>query len=212
MGFKPYSQHQREKQLEEEGRKVYQAPARQTRGGWVADFGPAHTHRLYTGPDKHRASLRDRAPSPSPPSSVEEGKVPLFEDAMMVEIARDLAREEQEDSPSSAPYTTRSSAHLAQDKDKDKAPPPAQHTNSAPSYPPSASSRQSARESKALESVLRREDSPPYSVDTATLGAGAGVLSDWGGSRGGEESSMQLDEDLLSRLQHSVALKDAVRK
>eukprot|EP01033_Poteriospumella_lacustris_P011888 gene11888-8481_t len=31
-----------------------------TKGGWVADFGPAHTHPLYTGPDHYTPFLLDR--------------------------------------------------------------------------------------------------------------------------------------------------------
>lgn len=31
-----------------------------TKGGWVADFGPVHTHNLYSGPDQYTPFLLDR--------------------------------------------------------------------------------------------------------------------------------------------------------
>ncbi len=58
-------------------RQQYVTGWKNSRGGWVADFGPDHTRAFYTGPEKARASLREQ-------------KEPYVLDEMMFNIAKDI--------------------------------------------------------------------------------------------------------------------------
>lgn len=58
-------------------RQQYVTGWKNSRGGWVADFGPDHTRAFYTGPEKARTSLREQ-------------KEPYVLDEMMFNIAKDI--------------------------------------------------------------------------------------------------------------------------
>ncbi len=54
--------------MDEVSKTLYSSGWKSKRGGWVADFGPSHTHSLYTGPERFRWKL----PDPSPINKVDE--------------------------------------------------------------------------------------------------------------------------------------------
>ena len=63
FGHRNMQDKRAEQKLNEGAKRLYEAPGwRSAQGGWVADFGPPHTHALYTGPEVNYASLvQDRA-------------------------------------------------------------------------------------------------------------------------------------------------------
>ncbi|KAJ1382041.1 hypothetical protein B484DRAFT_411566, partial [Ochromonadaceae sp. CCMP2298] len=61
MGYRPEGQKRAERVSEQDARRVYASPGwKSSQGGWVADFGPPHTHTLYTGPEVQGASLNEK--------------------------------------------------------------------------------------------------------------------------------------------------------
>lgn len=86
------------RQREEEGKAIYGSDWKSSRGGWVADFGPAHTHPLYRGPERYRMSFQDykreKSRSPSPDRSRLD--VPEVHDEMLFQVARDLVDHHEE--------------------------------------------------------------------------------------------------------------------
>lgn len=51
-GHRTVQERRTEQHLNETAKRLYEAPGwRSAQGGWAADFGPPHTHALYTGPE-----------------------------------------------------------------------------------------------------------------------------------------------------------------
>lgn len=49
-GHRSVREKRTEAALNDSAKRLYEAPGwRSTQGGWAADFGPPHTHALYTG-------------------------------------------------------------------------------------------------------------------------------------------------------------------
>jgi len=60
-GHRSIGEKRQEQALNDTAKRMYAAPGwSSTKGGWVADFGPPHTHTLYTGPEVNYASLAEK--------------------------------------------------------------------------------------------------------------------------------------------------------
>lgn len=63
-GFRTLREKTTERILDEEAKHLYASMGwKGSKGGWVADFGPTHTHSKYTGPDQYHAFLHERQQS-----------------------------------------------------------------------------------------------------------------------------------------------------
>eukprot|EP00981_Chlorochromonas_danica_P005139 scaffold1036_cov169-Ochromonas_danica.AAC.19 len=98
LDYKPWTEREKVRQREDEAKAIYGSDWKSSRGGWVADFGPAHTHPLYRGPERYRMSFQDfkreKSRSPSPDRSRLD--IPEVHDEMLFQVARDLVDHREE--------------------------------------------------------------------------------------------------------------------
>lgn len=106
MGFRSLKEKITERELDEESKRLYKASGwKAAKGGWAADFGPNHTQKLYTGPDRYHAFMHDRK-SASRVSGDEEDEEQkggresrggdgerILEDEMLLSLAKDVYSE-----------------------------------------------------------------------------------------------------------------------
>jgi hypothetical protein len=158
MGFRSLKEKIQEAQLDEEAKKLYLPGWKSTKGGWVADFGPAHTRALYTGPEAYYPFLDER----------KEGRERILQDEMLLSMASDLYSPNQ----GSQRKSTR------------------QQSTSA--YPSDNIARTSH------ENIFTRRtqsDNSSSSLDAGVIGAGV-------------DDDFSAEDEILTKLQNSVSLKD----
>lgn len=106
MGFRSLKEKTTERELDEESKRLYKASGwKSAKGGWAADFGPSHTQKLYTGPDRYHAFMHERKSSPSRAISGDEHEGEekggrqsrsgerILEDEMLLSLAKDVYSE-----------------------------------------------------------------------------------------------------------------------
>lgn len=208
-GFKTAQEHALEREREEDAKAIYSSQWKSSQGGWVADFGPAHTHMGYAGPERYRTSLEDlkqqrvSARSKSPSSSRVRGGRGTGEVGGVDRTTHLSSAGIEEVSPVDETIV-RSSApdemffHMARDLLSTRGQTDVVDEDlPSPSKSRSSNGRPTGYPSDHTASSM--------SVETAVAGAGAGALDDY------LLDSLRADEELLSSLQRSVSLKEAVR-
>jgi hypothetical protein len=81
-------QFQKESPPLNDGKKLYTSGWKASGGGWVADFGAAHTRPDYTGPEVDKYSFL--ANNNNNVNNRKSAEQPLVEDTMLLNMARDV--------------------------------------------------------------------------------------------------------------------------
>lgn len=197
FGHKSIQEKYKERKLDEESKYLYNSSAKTVKSGWVGDFGPNHTRPGYLGPEKHKISLNQNEPLLEESFTQKE-----FPRTFDTTTPRDYLRN----------LETNSSI-----KYKDMLPSkPMIDIPSSPEsqYAKSTRSKYSNHDYQS-QNVSAAQSEGSSSLDPAVAGAGAnintGLFYDADYNLDDDMASLQLDEDLLTRLHESVALKDAIK-
>jgi hypothetical protein len=186
-----------------DAKEYYSSGWKSAKGGWVADFGPAHTHAYYTGPELAKNSLHHDDP--------------LLQDEMLKSMAKDVFSPRTKNmnlstlnDPMLSPAGT-----AVSNKNKNNNDLRDQSANETfLDFPASASRKEGGatgfnttgqfndfNATKSHQFADFSESS--MSLDPAIAGAGAGAKGMFAGL-----SDDSNDEILLSKLQESVSLKN----